>query len=35
MPTDYRKVLEAKAEAEAEGLDETETGNRMMEALHG
>ena len=24
MPTDYRKVLEAKAKAEADGLDETD-----------
>ncbi len=32
MPTDYRKVLEAKAKAEAEGLDETETATAMMEA---
>ena len=35
MPTDYRKVLEAKAKAEADGLDEDETANAMMEALHG
>ena len=35
MPTDYRVVLEAKAKAEAEGLDEQEIGNAMMEALHG
>ncbi|MBC9732050.1 glutamate synthase large subunit [Nocardioides sp. zg-578] len=35
MPTDYRKVIEAKAKAEAEGLDETETANAMMGALHG
>ncbi|MCW2791538.1 MAG: glutamate synthase large subunit, partial [Nocardioides sp.] len=35
MPTDYRKSLEAKAKAEADGLDESETANAMMEALHG
>jgi glutamate synthase (NADPH/NADH) large chain len=35
MPSDYRKVLEAKAKAEAEGLGESEIANRMMEALHG
>jgi glutamate synthase (NADPH) large chain len=35
MPTDYRKVLEAKAKAEAEGLSESETADRMMGALHG
>ncbi|GAA1144850.1 glutamate synthase large subunit [Nocardioides aquiterrae] len=35
MPTDYRKSLEAKAKAEADGLDETETAHAMMEALHG
>ena len=35
MPRDYRIVLEAKATAEAAGLDENETANAMMEALHG
>jgi glutamate synthase (NADPH) large chain len=35
MPRDYRVVLEAKAAAEAEGLSESETANKMMEALHG
>ena len=35
MPTDYRKSLEAKAKAEADGLDENETAHAMMEALHG
>jgi len=35
MPTDYRKVLEAKAKAEEAGLDEDETAKAMMEALHG
>ncbi|NYG56195.1 glutamate synthase large subunit [Nocardioides perillae] len=35
MPTDYRKVLEAKAQAEQAGLDEDQTAHAMMEALHG
>jgi glutamate synthase (NADPH/NADH) large chain len=35
MPTDYRKSLEVKAKAEADGLDENETAHAMMEALHG
>ncbi|WP_134766350.1 glutamate synthase large subunit [Nocardioides sp. 1609] len=35
MPRDYRTVLEAKAKAEAEGLDEQQTANAMMESLHG
>jgi glutamate synthase (NADPH/NADH) large chain len=35
MPTDYRVVLEAKAKAEADGLDENATATAMMEALHG
>ncbi|WP_122817259.1 glutamate synthase large subunit [Nocardioides pantholopis] len=35
MPRDYRIVLEAKAKAEAAGLDENETAHAMMEALHG
>jgi glutamate synthase (NADPH/NADH) large chain len=35
MPTDYRKVLKAKAKAEADGLDEHEIANAMMGALHG
>ncbi|MCW2851175.1 MAG: glutamate synthase large subunit, partial [Nocardioides sp.] len=35
MPRDYRVVLEAKAKAEADGLDENETAHKMMEALHG
>lgn len=35
MPRDYRIVLEAKAKAEADGLDEAEIANAMMEALHG
>ncbi|WP_341925107.1 glutamate synthase large subunit [Nocardioides psychrotolerans] len=35
MPRDYRIVLEAKAKAEADGLDENEIAHAMMEALHG
>ncbi len=35
MPRDYRIVLEAKAKAEADGLDEKEVENAMMESLHG
>jgi glutamate synthase (NADPH/NADH) large chain len=32
MPRDYRKVLEARADAEQRGLDETATTAAMMEA---
>ena len=35
MPARLPHVLEAKAKAEADGLDENETANAMMEALHG
>ncbi|WP_425573157.1 glutamate synthase large subunit [Nocardioides lentus] len=35
VPTEFRTVLEAKARAEEEGLDEQQTAERMMEALHG
>jgi glutamate synthase (NADPH/NADH) large chain len=35
MPRDYRIVLQAKAKAEADGLDENDTAKAMMEALHG
>ena len=35
MPRDFRIVLEAKAKAEADGLDENETAHAMMAALHG
>jgi glutamate synthase (NADPH/NADH) large chain len=35
MPTDYRKSLEARAKAQADGLDENEAAHAMMEALHG
>jgi glutamate synthase (NADPH/NADH) large chain len=35
MPSDFKRVLDAKAEALEEGLTEDETATRMMEALHG
>jgi glutamate synthase (NADPH/NADH) large chain len=35
MPSDYKRVLEARAEALEEGLTEDEAATRMMEALHG
>ncbi|HVK35849.1 MAG TPA: glutamate synthase large subunit [Microlunatus sp.] len=35
LPRDYARVLEAKALAESEGLDEATTTTRMMEAAHG
>ncbi|MEI2712830.1 MAG: glutamate synthase large subunit [Nocardioides sp.] len=35
MPRDYRRVLEARAEALAEGLDEDQAAARIMEVLHG
>ncbi|WP_299057616.1 glutamate synthase large subunit [uncultured Nocardioides sp.] len=35
VPTEFRTVLDAQAAAEAEGLDEQQTAERMMEALHG
>jgi len=35
MPTDFKRVLAAKAEAEEEGLSEEETATKMMETLHG
>jgi glutamate synthase (NADPH/NADH) large chain len=35
MPSDYKRVLEARAEAIEEGLDEDETAARMMAVLHG
>jgi glutamate synthase (NADPH/NADH) large chain len=35
MPSDFKRVLEAKAEALEEGLTEDEAATRMMEALHG
>lgn len=35
IPTDFRTVMEAKARAEADGLDDNATAKVMMEALHG
>ncbi len=35
MPRDYRRVLDARAAAQAEGLDESQTEARIMEVLHG
>jgi len=35
MPRDYRRVLDTRAEAAAEGLDEDQTAARIMEVLHG
>ncbi len=35
MPVDYRRVLSVMAQAESDGLDESETVNRVMEAARG
>ncbi|HET9500653.1 MAG TPA: glutamate synthase large subunit [Marmoricola sp.] len=35
MPRDFRVVMQAKAQAEADGLDENEIATKMMESLHG
>ena len=35
MPTDYERVLAVIRAAEAEGLDEEQTAERVMEAAHG
>jgi glutamate synthase (NADPH/NADH) large chain len=35
MPSDYKRVLEAKAEAFEDGLDEEQAEARIMEVLHG
>ena len=35
MPTDYKRVLEAREAAREEGLDEDQINTRIMEALHG
>ncbi|MGD9961235.1 glutamate synthase large subunit [Nocardioides sp.] len=35
MPRDYKRVLEARAEALQEGLSEDEASARIMEVLHG
>ncbi len=35
IPSDYKRVLQAREEAIEEGLDEDETAARIMEVLHG
>ena len=35
MPSDYKRVMEARAEALEEGLSEDEAAARIMEVLHG
>ncbi len=35
MPRDFKRVLDAREEALAEGLTEDEAANRIMEVLHG
>ena len=35
MPRDFRRVLDVRAAAESEGLDEDQTNARIMEVLHG
>ena len=35
VPRDYRRVLEARAEALQDGLDEDQASARIMEVLHG
>jgi hypothetical protein len=35
IPTEFRKVLDARNTAEADGLDEDATTAAMMEALDG
>ena len=35
MPSDYKRVMEAKAEAVEDGLDEAQAEARIMEVLHG
>ncbi len=35
MPSDYRRVLETRAAALAEGLDEDQAAARIMEVIHG
>ena len=35
MPRDYRRVLEARADAERDGLDADAVDKRIMEVLHG
>jgi glutamate synthase (NADPH/NADH) large chain len=35
MPSDYKRVLEARAEAKEDGLNDEEAAARIMEVLHG
>ena len=35
MPRDYKRVLDARAEALEDGLNEDEAAARIMEVLHG
>ena len=35
MPSDFKRVLEAREEALEEGLDEDQANARIMEVLHG
>jgi glutamate synthase (NADPH/NADH) large chain len=35
IPSDYKRVLQAREEALEEGLDEDQTAARIMEVLHG
>ncbi len=35
MPSDYKRVLDARAEAVEDGLDDEQAGARIMEVLHG
>ncbi len=35
IPREFRIVMEAKAKAEADGLDDNETATAMMDSLHG
>jgi hypothetical protein len=35
MPNDYRRVVAVMRDAQAEGLGEQETMQRVMEAAHG
>jgi glutamate synthase (NADPH/NADH) large chain len=35
MPSDFKRVLEARAEALEDGLDEEQAAARIMEVLHG
>jgi glutamate synthase (NADPH/NADH) large chain len=35
MPRDFKRVLDVRAAAEADGLDEEQAAARIMEVLHG